>query len=83
MSDWIEHDGTGCPVPRGTLVEVMWEDGLRSQGPALMMGCDPMPKGAHPHGGWDWRNEPLMMVVVGYRVLDAASVPEQTQEAAA
>lgn len=27
MSDWIEHDGTCCPVPVGTWVEVRQDDG--------------------------------------------------------
>ena len=23
---WIEHDGKGCPVPDGTLVNAVWDD---------------------------------------------------------
>lgn len=26
---WIEHDGRGCPVPAGTVVQIQWNDGDR------------------------------------------------------
>lgn len=26
-TDWIEHDGTGMPIPRGVIAEVEWADG--------------------------------------------------------
>lgn len=31
---WIDHDGKGCPVPLGTIVKVIHEDGISSEGPA-------------------------------------------------
>lgn len=24
---WIEHDGSGCPIKRGELAEIVWADG--------------------------------------------------------
>lgn len=24
---WIDHDGKGCPVPKGTVCQVVWVDG--------------------------------------------------------
>lgn len=31
---WIDHDGKGCPVPIGTIVKVIHEDGVITEGPA-------------------------------------------------
>ena len=41
---WIEHDGRGCPVKKGTLVKTLHQDGTSEEGPT---------SGA-PFTGWDW-----------------------------
>lgn len=46
---WIDHDGKGCPVPRGVLVRVVTEGQFgRFYGPTLY---------ANTAGrSWDWNN---------------------------
>lgn len=55
MSDewgpWIEHDGRGCPVPTGTVVQGVGRDGSVEVWAAGMVAI-------HPNGlrdGWSWR----------------------------
>ena len=69
MSDewgpWIEHDGSGCPVPKGTWVRVRMQNGNVHEGRALMTriiggeGCD-------PDACWKW--QPGFIRIVAYRV---------------
>jgi len=58
---WIVHDGKGCPVRQGLVVEVVSVDGfgfaMRSQGQV---------SGECP-SSWDWRYYPQMRKIIRYR----------------
>lgn len=46
---WVEHDGRGCPLPVGTMIEAVYE---------WRVGCfctevHPVPRSTP---SWDWRN---------------------------
>ena len=43
---WIEHDGRGCPLPDGVVVELVTADGERAAGIIL--------KGEPGVNVWDW-----------------------------
>jgi len=58
---WIQHDGGGCPVPAGTIVEVVCEDRfgfLHSQ-----VGRTD----GDSYSSWDWRHFPELKKIVRYR----------------
>lgn len=58
---WVVHDGTGCPVRAGTIVEVVYEDsfGYRS----ASIGCT---DGAG-YSSWDWQYYPELKKIIRYR----------------
>lgn len=47
--DWINHDGKGCPLPEGIVVEVIFEadPGMFSPPEVGVTGC--------PGISWDWK----------------------------
>ncbi len=58
---WVIHDGKGCPVPVGTIVEVVFEDrfGFAMRGVSTVSG--------DPHSSWDWRYYPELKRIIRYR----------------
>ena len=50
---WINHDGTGCPVPDGYVVDIKgtW-GGARTHSPTTYM----VQETTNPYLGWDWSN---------------------------
>lgn len=55
---WIEHNGSGCPLPKGTLIDVRHFNGEVSQGltvGAILLGNDgtPIPSCGKRFSGWD------------------------------
>lgn len=58
---WIRHDGRGCPVPTGTIVEVVCEDrfGYQKNEIARAMGGS--------YSSWDWSHFPELKKIVRYR----------------
>lgn len=63
MSDWIEWNGGGCPVPPDMLIEVRYRYGDTAWGLA---------------GEWDdcWRNDGDFDDIVAYRVIREAPKPD-------
>ena len=58
---WIPHDGCGCPLPPGTIVEVMCVDGF-----GLTMRHVSHVTG-DPVSSWNWRFAPRLRRIVRYR----------------
>ena len=58
---WIEHDGMGCPVPQGTIVETTFEDrfGYRATIIARVTGGE--------RSSWDWQFYPEFKRILRYR----------------
>jgi hypothetical protein len=58
---WVQHDGRGCPVPPGTLVEVVCEDrfGYRRTEMGRTDGSS--------YSSWDWSFFPELQKIVRYR----------------
>jgi len=58
---WVMHDGLGCPVRRGTIVEVVFEDrfGYQNRTIACADGGD--------HSSWNWTFFPELKKIVRYR----------------
>lgn len=58
---WVVHDGKGCPVPTGTIVEVVFEDrfGFAMRSLSTVSG--------DPHSSWDWRYYPELKRIIRYR----------------
>lgn len=58
---WIEHDGRGCPLPAGTIVEVVCEDrfGYRRHEVGRTDG--------ETYSSWDWSFFPELQKIVRYR----------------
>jgi len=60
MSDWIKHDGSGCPFPKGTVLDVLQRGGFLWEGLAIRATVEL----------WDW-SEPIREYhVVAYRLHD-------------
>lgn len=59
---WIRHNGRGCPLPAGTLVEVVCEDCF---GFAMRL-VDRV--SGDSDSSWDWRNHPRLKRITRYRV---------------
>ncbi|AGH31491.1 hypothetical protein LOKG_00055 [Loktanella phage pCB2051-A] len=68
MSNWEAHDGVKCPVPAGTKLKMLWQDGVITDGVAKS-NLSGMPEGCTPEGGWDWSNEDLINIVIGYLIV--------------
>ncbi len=58
---WKLHDGSGCPVPRGTIVEVVFEDRFGYQNRAIGT------VDGDSHSSWDWSFYPELKKIVRYR----------------
>ena len=58
---WKSHDGRGCPVRPGTIVEVVFEDRFGYQNRAI--GCTD----GDSHSSWDWSFYPELKKIVRYR----------------
>jgi hypothetical protein len=58
---WIWHDGTGCPVQAGTIVEVVCEDrfGYSMRQISLVNGGS--------YSSWDWSFFPELKRIIRYR----------------
>ncbi len=58
---WIRHDGRGCPVPSGTVVEVVCEDrfGFTMRAVTRVAG------GAY--SSWNWEHFPELKKIIRYR----------------
>ena len=67
-SNWIEWNGGECPVGKGALVEVRWDDGTTT--------------GPMTAGGWDWRNHGTPADIVAYRLVDAPGASTESALAA-
>lgn len=59
---WIKHDGGGCPLSTGMLVEVVCEDrfGYQQNSVGRVDGDS--------YNSWDWSNFPELKKIVRYRV---------------
>jgi len=64
---WIEHDGKGCPYPRGTLVQAEFDSGETHVFKALSNQESAVARGLSAHGSWDWRNEWLAYRIIRHR----------------
>ena len=58
---WVQHDGRGCPVPAGTIVEVVCEDrfGYRRHEVGRTDGSS--------YSSWDWSFYPELQKILRYR----------------
>lgn len=58
---WVVHDGRGCPLPTGTIVEVVIEDRF---GFAMReIGC----VSGDVRSSWNWRFYPKLKRIIRYR----------------
>lgn len=58
---WIVHDGKGCPVRQGVIVEVVSVDGF-----GFAMLSQGQVTGECP-SSWDWRHYPELRKIIRYR----------------
>lgn len=69
---WVEHDGQGCPVPRGTLGEAELRNGTVVPFRALcgsVIGGPERPASRRAGSAWIWGSGPYWRLeVVAYRV---------------
>ena len=58
---WVVHDGMGCPVPQGTIVEVRFQDafGYKSNMVTTVTGGE--------FSSWNWEHYPELKKIVRYR----------------
>ncbi|MGB3313726.1 MAG: hypothetical protein WBB85_04900 [Albidovulum sp.] len=58
---WVIHDGKGCPVRPGTIVEVVCEDrfGFAMRQVSLVEGGS--------YSSWDWSHYPELKRIIRYR----------------
>ncbi|MCA0044677.1 hypothetical protein [Celeribacter litoreus] len=70
---WVLHDGKGCPVRPGTLVEVVFEDrfGFSMRQTSIVSGGR--------YSSWDWSHYPELKRILRYRERKATSF-EATEE---
>lgn len=59
---WVVHDGRGCPVAAGTIVEVVCRDGFGFD--QRVMGC----ASGGEESSWDWSHYPRLKKIIRYRV---------------
>jgi hypothetical protein len=66
---WIEHDGSGCPVPVGTVVHRVF-DQVCKLGPAAGRDWDIGPVDEREASSWNWTRARLVGAVriIRYRV---------------
>ncbi len=58
---WVQHDGMGCPLPVGTIVEVVCEDRfgfIQSQAGKI---------DGDSYSSWDWSHFPELKKILRYR----------------
>jgi hypothetical protein len=62
-SRWIVHDGKGCPLPGGTVVEIVSEDGFgfARREMATVSG--------ESYSSWNWKYYPELKRIIRYRAL--------------
>lgn len=58
---WIVHDGSGCPLPAGTIVEVVYEDRFGYKSASI--GCTD----GSGYSSWDWTYYPELKKILRYR----------------
>lgn len=58
---WVMHDGRGCPVRAGTIVEVVFEDRFGYQ--SRTIGCTD----GDAYSSWDWSFYPELKKIIRYR----------------
>lgn len=58
---WVMHDGRGCPVGAGTIVEVVYEDRFGYQN--RQIGCTD----GSSYSSWDWSFFPELKKIIRYR----------------
>ena len=58
---WVLHDGKGCPVPVGTIVEVVSEDrfGFAMRSISTVSGGS--------YSSWNWEHYPKLKRIIRYR----------------
>ncbi|WP_417280341.1 hypothetical protein [Celeribacter sp.] len=69
---WIRHDGKGCPVRPGTLVEVVCEDRFGFTMRQLSIVC------GGSYSSWNWTHFPELKRILRYREQKPKSLPMQT-----
>lgn len=74
---WIDHDGSGCPVPAGTLVKAQHRNGKFTKGRALN---DAFLTREYWRVGSEDCSEPHRLDIVRYQIISSAE-PEQKQDA--
>lgn len=88
MSEWIEHDGSGLPVPVGTIVVVRYFSGQLSEPyPAgtIVDTENPAPWGWNC--SWHWSHRGMRFVnhpqnIVAYRIVDDGAEAETARREA-
>lgn len=68
-SDWIEHDGKGCPC-KGEYAQFYYKDLLQPQNPRRPDKiCEGIAYGdLSEKSGWLWENAPRVLVIIRYRI---------------
>lgn len=58
---WVLHDGMGCPLPQGTIVEVRFQDafGYKSNVITTVAGGE--------FSSWNWEHFPELKKITRYR----------------
>lgn len=58
---WVIHDGKGCPLPAGVIVEVVSEDGFgfAKREVAVVQGGS--------YSSWNWQHYPELKRIIRYR----------------
>jgi hypothetical protein len=58
---WISHDGSGCPLRSGTIVEVVFQDGFGFS----MRDIATVSGGSY--SSWNWEHFPELKKIIRYR----------------
>ena len=58
---WISHDGTGCPLAAGVIVEVVFQDGF-----GLCFRQISQVEGGS-YSSWNWEHFPVLKKILRYR----------------
>lgn len=72
MSEWIPHDGSGCPVPKGTLVDIKRFNGVVQLGIRALtyassdIGLIPLTPDLPI--SWDWSQVSGPRRIIAYRI---------------
>ena len=73
---WIKHHGRGCPLPKGTLIEVRHfngevSSGVRVGGICVARDGSPLPQSCARWSGWDYSDGgPMAPKFREYRVIE-------------